>query len=167
MTYIMHQGIIISVYATHLFIIYFIFSDVITICFGPLSGHHQAILTQICHETGFYKNIPCMLHAHWSFSLWRVLSSGTTPCSLLKANQRFGESYRLNLYHQRISQAGKHHGACIKQDSSCFSETLVGFQLTIARVFRRDRPPTRSRRSAGSSGESSRMLTIQAFSMLL
>jgi hypothetical protein len=42
----------------------------------------------------------------------------------------------------------------------------------IARVFRRDSPPTRSRRSAGSGGESSSMLTsvegnvVQAFSML-
>jgi hypothetical protein len=42
-----------------------------------------------------------------------------------------------------------------------------------ARVFRRDSPPTRSRRSTGSGGESSSMLTsvggnaVQAFSMLL
>jgi hypothetical protein len=43
----------------------------------------------------------------------------------------------------------------------------------MARVFRRDSPPTRSRRSTGSGGESSSMLTsvegkaVQAFSMLL
>jgi hypothetical protein len=43
----------------------------------------------------------------------------------------------------------------------------------IARVFRRDSPPMRSRRSEGSGGESSSMLTsvegnaVQAFSMLL
>jgi hypothetical protein len=43
----------------------------------------------------------------------------------------------------------------------------------IARVFRRDSPPTRSSRSTGSGGEISSMLTsvegnaVQAFSMLL
>jgi hypothetical protein len=46
-------------------------------------------------------------------------------------------------------------------------------QGSKARVFGRDSPPTRSRRSAGSGGESSSMLTsvegntVQAFSMLL
>jgi hypothetical protein len=28
---------------------------VIAKCFGPLSGHHQVILTQMYHETSFYK----------------------------------------------------------------------------------------------------------------
>jgi hypothetical protein len=36
---------------------------------------------------------------------------------------------------------------------------LLGLTGIIARVFRRDGPPTRSRRSTGSGGESSRMLT--------
>jgi hypothetical protein len=49
-----YQDIIIYVYATHVLIIYFIFSDVIATCFDPLSGHHQAILTQMYHETSFY-----------------------------------------------------------------------------------------------------------------
>jgi hypothetical protein len=49
-----YQDIIISVYAIHLLIIKFIFSDVIATCFGPLSGHHQAVLTQMYHETSFY-----------------------------------------------------------------------------------------------------------------
>jgi hypothetical protein len=45
--------------------------------------------------------------------------------------------------------------------------------VSIARVFRRDSPPTRCRRSEGSGGESSSMLTsvegnaVQAFSVLL
>jgi hypothetical protein len=45
--------------------------------------------------------------------------------------------------------------------------------MRTARVFRRDSPPTRSRRSEGSGGESSSMLTsvegnrVQAFSILL
>jgi hypothetical protein len=46
-------------------------------------------------------------------------------------------------------------------------------EKNIARVFSRDSPPTRGRRSEGSGGESSRMLTsveenaVQAFLMLL
>jgi hypothetical protein len=49
-----YQGIIMSVYVTHLLIIYFIFSDVIATCFGLLSGHHQVILTEMYYETSFY-----------------------------------------------------------------------------------------------------------------
>jgi hypothetical protein len=37
-----------------LFCYLFYFSDVIATCFGPLSGHHQAILKQIYYETSFY-----------------------------------------------------------------------------------------------------------------
>jgi hypothetical protein len=49
----------------------------------------------------------------------------------------------------------------------------IGTLIHKARVFRRDSPPTRSRRSMGSGGESSSMLksvegnAVQAFSMLL
>jgi hypothetical protein len=52
------------------------------------------------------------------------------------------------------------------------AQTCFKIRPSIARVFRRDSPPTQSRRSTGSGGESSSMLTsvegnaIQAFSML-
>jgi hypothetical protein len=48
-----YQGIKISVYATH-FCLSIFFPDVIATCFGLLSGHHQAILTQIYQVTSFY-----------------------------------------------------------------------------------------------------------------
>jgi hypothetical protein len=54
-----------------------------------------------------------------------------------------------------------------------FHAVAVKRHNSIARVFRRDSHPTRSRRSTGSGGESSSMLTsaegnaVQAFSMLL
>jgi hypothetical protein len=51
----------------------------------------------------------------------------------------------------------------------CYCQTVAGLlmwgalsdegRLCKARAFRRDSPPTRSRRSAGSGGESSSMLT--------
>jgi hypothetical protein len=67
---------------------------------------------------------------------------------------------------------------CVSERENAISFSCMSYVETvevscIARVLRRDSPPTRSRRSTGSGGESSSMLTsvegnaVQAFSMLL
>jgi hypothetical protein len=59
-----------------------------------------------------------------------------TPCSPLKLNRHFGETYRLRIYVRRKRQArnqheaGKKQNLCLLMEATYFFETSVDFEQT-------------------------------------
>jgi hypothetical protein len=73
--------------------------------------------------------------------------------SKYKKIQRFGNWI---CFHPQVKIVNKSQRLVLSEGSN---RVVVFLCLIIARVFRRDSPPTRSRRSTGSGEESSSMLT--------
>jgi hypothetical protein len=68
-----------------------------------------------------------------------------TPCSPLKVNRRFGETYRLHLQGRRISEkaGGKQtsyavYFSTLKMEAICYSVTSLDFQRTTRRYVSED-----------------------------
>jgi hypothetical protein len=60
------------------------------------------------------------------------------PCSPLKANRRFGGTYRLRLQDRRINKQDSAYSSTLKMEAICSSETSVGFQRTTQRYIPED-----------------------------
>jgi hypothetical protein len=74
-------------------------------------------------------------------SFWNI-----TPCSPLKVNRRFGETYSLHLQVRRISRARNQrdirwqaYSSTLKMEAICYSEMSVDFQRTTRRYIPEDR----------------------------